>query len=829
MNDAAEILRAARLIMGSGQVHEVRALDVVTGRNGFRATWYGYFDDSEALAEAVAGFKKTAAGIYITLNPVLPDLLARACNRLIQATGRHPALTTDEHIIRRRWILVDCDPTRPKGISSTEQEHTLAIDRAHEVRTFLAGIGVKNTVLASSGNGAHVLIPVDLPADDDSLAKRVLIALDGRFSDDAVSVDTAVFNPSRISKVYGTFARKGDDVPSRPHRMARLLEVPDDLSPASAGILQEIAAEADAKKQNRPAQAKRQYTNDLPTVDEVRAALRCIPPRPDYSEWVRITSAVLDAVGGDTDLAESLLKKWSPEEEEGEYRKKLANPLERVRRATLFHLARENGYRPDIPRAYVGSSWTPSGDGLASGEPVVAAISPWDDYYDNTDLGNARRFADRFCDDARYCHKWKQWLVWDGRRWERDNTGKVNRMAYELVRDMQILAPQISDDDKRSAAIKWALSSQSANRLTAIVKLAQSLLPVRPDELDSDRFLLNVLNGTIDLRTGRLHPHDRAQLLTKLAPVLHDVSAKCPRWLAFQTEIHGGDYSVVSFKQRAYGYSMTGDVSEHCLFIQFGAGANGKSTEQDTIHEILGDYAQTLRPEVLMERKTSGGASEEEAALKGARFVTASETGSGGRLNEALVKRLTGGDRIRARFLHGHEFEFAPTHKLWLSTNHKPVIRDTTFSIWRRIHLIPYQVEFTEDRRDTGLPEKLKKEASGILNWLIEGCLQWQRDKLQPPQAVSSATQEYRNSMDVLGDFLEEQCVVIEGVKAKASTLYAKYKAWCEENGERAENQRNFGLRMSERGFKRIRASDGFRYQGVGIRAKQESEGRDPF
>lgn len=444
-----------------------------------------------------------------------------------------------------------------------------------------------------------------------------------------------------------------------------------------------------------------------------------------------------------------------------------------------------------------------------------------DPSFQKTDLGNAERFVHDHGDTVRFCGKWGSFIVWDGKRFKPDDTGEAMALAYDTVREMQKEAVEIEDADRRTSAMKYAASCQSASRIRNMVSLAENMrsIAILPEALDRDPWLLNVENGTINLKTGEFGPHRQEHLNTKLAPVEYDPAAKAPRWQRHLMEVSGGDEDLPAYIQRNVGYSATGDVSEQIITIPYGPGANGKGVTVNTIMNVLGDYAQSTRPELLLSKRASHGPSPGEAALKGARFVSTSESGSGQRFDEATVKRLTGGDRIRARFNRQDEFEFDPTHKLWFTTNHKPKIEGTDYAIWRRIHLVPFTVTFTPDKRDTELEEKLKAEASGILNWIIEGCLMWREEGLNPPNAVQQATSEYKSEMDVLAGFLEECCETeIREMEVKASRLYEKYKQWCERTGEKAETQTNFGLRLSERGFQRKRRMDGYWYLGIGVK-----------
>ena len=442
-----------------------------------------------------------------------------------------------------------------------------------------------------------------------------------------------------------------------------------------------------------------------------------------------------------------------------------------------------------------------------------------------TEFGNAERFVYRHGRDVRYCYPWNKWLVWTGARWERDESGRVHKLAKDTVRGIYGEAAAAEDEDRRKALAKHARDSESESKIRAMLELAKPEVPVAPDKLDAAPWLLNAPNGTVDLRSGELREHRREDLVTKMAGVEYRPGAHAPTWEAFLGRALPGE-ELRGFVQRAAGYSATGDTSEQCMLINHGAGANGKSTFHEALAAALGDYAMRTPTEMLMSKR-GGGVPNDVARLKGARFVSASETEEGRRLAESLIKDLTGQDTISARFMRGEFFDFRPTHKLWLSTNHKPEIRGTDNAIWRRIRLVPWAVSIPPAEQDRKLPAKLRAELAGVLAWVVEGCLEWRRAGLQAPDEVRRATGAYRSEMDVIGAFLRDECEIGQDFKATLKAVYARYEEWCEEGGERAESKRKFNARLTERGqFEDRRSGPGGLREWHGLRLlTKESSG----
>ena len=476
----------------------------------------------------------------------------------------------------------------------------------------------------------------------------------------------------------------------------------------------------------------------------------------------------------------------------------------------------EQGYGEQKPRRQHRDG---GGDG-ATGRKRADKLEPKDAIH-LTDLRNARRIVQRHGEDLRFIFPWKTWLVWDGQRWAEDKTGEAVRRVKETIgaltretADRLKAARDTGDDEKiaiETAACRSLLESvrkwEDARAIARSLELARSEpgVPALPPQLDADPFLLNVLNGTIDLRTGQLRPHRRDDLITKLAPVKYDEAATCPTWLKFLDRIMSGNRDLITYLQRVCGYCLTGDVSEQSLWFFHGAGANGKSTFLTTILAMLGDYAMQAVSDLLMVKHNESHPTE-RADLFGRRFVATIETEEGKRMAEALMKQLTGGDKMRARKMRQDFFEFAQTWKIVMAANHKPVVRGTDHAAWRRIKLVPFTVTIPDAEKDKRMPEKLMAESPGILMWAVAGCLDWKRHGLAEPDEVRQATADYQAEQDVLAKFLTECCQFHPEVKTKASALYEAYQEF---SGDRFLTQHAFGDRLRLKGYESKRGTGG--------------------
>lgn len=438
--------------------------------------------------------------------------------------------------------------------------------------------------------------------------------------------------------------------------------------------------------------------------------------------------------------------------------------------------------------------------------------------FDLTDTGNGLRFSYYYKDNIRYSKNRKKWFFWDGKVWREDTTNEIRRLADDCINKMKKQAYTYEDEDKRDMLLKWANKTASNKQKTNMIAETEHLrdIAIDVDYFDIQPDLINVENGIINLRNGELIPHSPDYRMSKIGFSEYSEEDKKPeRWLQFLNEITDNNQELIDYLQKAVGYSLTASTREQCLFICYGNGCNGKSTFMDVITTLMGTYALNMQAESIMVKKHSAAVNTDIARLKGARFVTVAEPQEGMKLNESLIKQLTGGDKITARFLFAEEFEFRPEFKMWISTNHKPIISGTDNGIWRRIVLIPFTVKIPQDKIDRNLSYRLRKELPQIMRWAVQGCIKWQKEGLtKQPECIAQASAEYREEMDVLAKFIED-CIV-EGNSydtIKASELYEVYCEWARSNNEYCHTNTRFGKEFSLRFPGKIKKEDGSHYK----------------
>ena len=456
-----------------------------------------------------------------------------------------------------------------------------------------------------------------------------------------------------------------------------------------------------------------------------------------------------------------------------------------------------------------------------------AAVTRTD--YGCTDLANSERLVARHGADLRYVAATRQWHVSDGRRWQADDTGEIDRRAKDTARAIYLEAEAATNATRRKELASHAVRSEAAAKIAAMITLAQSdsQVALRADDLDVDPWLLNVANGTVDLRTGVLRPHRREDLITKLAPVAYDPAARLELFEAFLFQTFGGDADLIRYVQKAAGYSLCGDTREEALFIAHGPTGGGKTSLAEALRAALGDYAATADPESFLTSRRDGAAPRADIArLHGRRLVVGVEVDQDRRMAEGLVKQLTGGDTVVARHLYREHFEFRPQFKLWIFANDAPRVRDDDDAVWRRLRLVPFVHPVPRERRDPQLKAALRDPRVGgpaVLAWAVAGCVLWQREGLGTPPVIESATQSYREAQDPVADFVAESCVVEDGAWATVEELYAAYSVWAKAAGERQPlAKRGFAHRLERHGFAAAKGAKGVRIRrGIGLREQQ--------
>ena len=791
-----DILRFVELLWRPGDVREVR----IPKYNKYGHTASGYFDSPESLAESAAKWDGKA-NLYFTLNPVNPALMARASNRI---ADKAETTSADVDVIRRRSLFIDIDPDRPSGISSTEDERQAARLVLDEVVSFLDNKDWPQPIVAMSGNGWYLLYPISLPNDPSSLelVQGVLVSLATRFNNEAVHIDTTVCNAARLAGLIGSMKVKGDFLTDRPHRRSQLESVPQQLAVISEELLAELAAEQSQPEANLPKDGSI-LNGSTPLLEELLQS-RHIEYRTQPLDGNGVTWYHVEKCPFHYDECHPFECGVGQKLPDGPYAGK------------CFHAETE-------PRGWqewkvaLGLTFSKNGQSL----------NPKDKNgpFPLTDAGNAELFAALYGHILRFDHARNRWLIWEEHRWAPDSDGEVRRLAKKAARVRYRTALDIEDLDLRGKTASSAVRSESRQRLDACLALARSEHPIADSGMtwDPDPYLLGVANGVVDLRTGMIrsgHPDDR---LTMQVPVQYHVKAECPRWQQFLHQVFQRDGELIGFVQRALGYSLTGSVREQVLFLCYGTGSNGKSVFLDMLRNVLGDYAMNI-PFTVLELQQRPSLTNDLASMAGRRLVTSSETNESTRLNEARIKALTGGDPITARFLYSESFTYEPVAKFWLAVNHLPRVRDDSYGFWRRVRVLPFNEQFTGDDADKGLPFKLLEELPGILNWGVQGALNWRLVGLAPPSAVMTATQAYRKDNDELDGFVADCCVVADGVRAEPGHLFSEYQRWSKEQGilERHRlGSRSFGTRIRER-FGDSVSSNGKRYfLGIGLKANQ--------
>jgi len=444
---------------------------------------------------------------------------------------------------------------------------------------------------------------------------------------------------------------------------------------------------------------------------------------------------------------------------------------------------------------------------------------------ERTELELSDAFTARFSDEVRFCGALGGWFVWTGTHWTRDELERVRELVKVIAQELADQAVALMDKN----TFKSACRAGSAAGVAAILALARSApgIVFAPDDANRDPWLLNCASGTVDLRTGTMRPHERGDLITRCAPVDFDASAEAPLFERFLSEVQP-DAEVRAYLARLFGCAAVGLVRDHVLAVLWGCGANGKSVLADTVMHVLGTYSKPGPSSLIVANGTHAPHPTDVASCVGSRLVVVHETSRGASFDASKVKLLTGGDRLTARHMREDFFDFTPSHTLVMLSNYRPAADATDSALWRRVHLVAFDVVIAEERRDTGLAEKLRGEAPGVLRWIVEGSLEWQRlGGLRPPEKVREQTEAYRSSEDVIGAFLEERTQRVPGNAQPAGALYAAFAVWCKGQGAHAVRGNDFAAELLGRGYRKDTRNTGAFYVGIGLRSERNDDGRD--
>ena len=476
----------------------------------------------------------------------------------------------------------------------------------------------------------------------------------------------------------------------------------------------------------------------------------------------------------------------------------------------------QNIYNPESDSQDSESSYT-----FSFNEDKTKKIMPrsWDDQ------GRGLRMRDQFATVLKFNAVDKKWFFFNGSYWQEDiGNQRVELAAERVANSIKKEKPELSfstktDEDKAmNEWYRFQKDSRSHMAKMHMIDEFKKYVIVKHGEFDKEDMLLNTESGYVDLSSGELHDHDIDKKFSHQTVAEYSDNVDAPLWEKFLNQIFNNDEELIHYVQKAIGYSFTGSVDEQCLFILNGRGRNGKSVFSNVVSDVAGNYAKQMNVQTIVAKKNqSGSANSDIARLEGARIVTSSELNEGARFDESLVKQLTGGDKILARFLYGSEFEYKPKFKIWMATNHLPIIRGTDDGIWRRIKIIPFNIQIPKEKVDKRLEYKLKAEYTGILNWIVQGAIMWQQEGLEDPEAVTKVIETYRAEMDPLDAFLEECCTTGQNYSIKAREMYDAYHEWAKESEEYKMSLNKFGREMSKK-LLRVKKRDGWYYVGLKLK-----------
>ncbi len=802
---ADHIKYALGLLTEPGQIVELR----IPKAGGRKRTDSGYFDNPQDLAAAAQRYNGRDTA-YVTLNPVNPDLLARAANRMREYAD---TTTSDADIARRLWLPVDVDPIRPADISSTEEEHSAALARVGEIVAWLAtDLGWPAPITSDSGNGGHALYRVDLPNDSESaaLVAQCLDALALIWDDDGLTVDTTTFNASRIWKLYGTKACKGDDIPSRPHRYAHILTAPESLQVVTVDQLRQLAAMA-PKEEPRAAG----YTNGNGAGFDLEGWLAQHGLTGHKKSWKSGALWQLDKCP------------FSDAHSDGAFVGQQAS-------GALFAGCKHNSCagkgwadlralfedpEPTIiwPNANQSAGPSKNGNGAAkkpttrkraqaNPEKMTAALGTEEE--DNFlltaglhDEGNAQCVYRLHGAEVAYCEA-LGWLSYTGTYWSaKQGESAVRRAIVDTLKRRSVAAIAETNLALLNAA------KPSAGRVRDAKYLFERLVTVPVSDFDREPFLLNVANGVVDLRTGELAAHEPGNRFSYCVPVNYVPGAWDGLYHRLMLQWLDGDAERVSYVQRALGYSMTGEDREECMFYLQGAGRSGKGTMLNTVKESLGGTVAMGTEFALFTDRRNDPQNFRLAPLRNARLVVASESNKTQKLDAAIIKQLTGGgDGIQASFKHQTPFDFVPRFKIWLMSNYLPKGDTDDDAFWWRVRLIQLTKSYME-APDLSLKEQLRTrtEQESMLSWLVWGAMQWYSKGLGRPSWQRDALQRTRAELDPLQRFLEDASEREPRTHTDLNDLHEAYIQWCADEGIEPLAKNTVSGRLSGKGYSVLR------------------------
>ncbi|MDR3371204.1 phage/plasmid primase, P4 family [Rhodoferax sp.] len=779
-------------------------------------------DSLEALAEAVDAFnKKPGVQVYHA---------CAAYKKAFVVDGDKRKYRTSENLLSAKafWIDLDCGPAKAaegKGYV-TKRDAAIAISNFCKLTSFPV------PVLVSSGNGLHAYWPLTeaIPPDVWKVQAVTLKAVLKKFGVRADPSRTA--DMASILRPVGSHNKKNPDALKEvkaignkavSHTPSEFIAILSNIVANYDVCIEHVTAYTDGMNSDLTGHMTARAYPDAP-IDANLIADRCQQIArvrenggDGYDTWRGVIGIVKHCEGG-----EAIAHVWSgksPQYSNAETQQKLDTWNAGPTTCQFFGQHNPTGCDGCTHKGKITSP-------IQLGRVAVAAASalnaPSGKLQDLNDAGNADRIVRAAAGRLRWCKDLAGWLVWDDMHWRWDGRGGVVQYATGVMRGIYDEAKQESHTGDAKRLAQHASNSLSLSRIAAAIELMKSCagIPVAASELDANPFLIGVLNGVVDLRSGEFRPATADDLITRRMNVEYVAGATCPVWEATINTVLNENPEVVAFFQRSAGYSITGSTSEQCLFFLYGSGANGKSTVLNVLREIAGSYGIQTSPEVLMAKSNinASGPTPEIARLAGPRFVAANETEEGQRLAEAMVKQLTGGDAMTARVLHGAPFDFVPLFKLWLAGNHRPVIRGNDYGIWRRLVMIGFDHKFLPSEQNKHLPELLCNERPGILNWLIAGCIEWQRRGLDRPTEIVRQIEAYKSDMDLVQHWIDDECTIGADLQIRAGEAYASYKNWSFNNGHRQISNQTFSQKLKDRGCSKGANNQGAYYRGMAKR-----------